>query len=210
MLKELEDKRKEEIIEACIKVYETKSFKEITIKDIGEATSFSRTSIYNYFQTKEEIFLELFKREYNFWIYELEEILKNNEHLSKDEFAKLLSKSIENRKNMLKLLSMNMYDLEENSRMELLIDFKVVFGKSMETVKKCLDKFFVNMTEKEKTEFIYSFFPFMYGIYPYTMVTDRQKEAMQLANLEYEYMSIYEITYKMLKKLLDISKCSIR
>lgn len=204
MSKELEDRRKEEIIEACIKVYETKSFKEITIKDIGEATSFSRTSIYNYFQTKEEIFLELFKREYNFWIYELEEILKNNEHLSKDEFAKLLSKSIENRKNMLKLLSMNMYDLEENSRMELLIDFKVVFGKSMETVKKCLDKFFSKMTEKEKTEFIYSFFPFMYGIYPYTMVTDKQKEAMQLANLEYEYMSIYEITYKMLKKLLDI------
>ncbi len=204
MSKELEDKRKEEIIEACIKVYETKSFKEITIKDIGEATSFSRTSIYNYFQTKEEIFLELFKREYNFWIYELEEILKDNEHLSKDEFAKLLSKSIENRKNMLKLLSMNMYDLEENSRMELLIDFKVVFGKSMETVKKCLDKFFNKMTEKEKTEFIYSFFPFMYGIYPYTMVTDKQKEAMKLANLEYEYMSIYEITYKMLKKLLDI------
>ncbi len=204
MSKELEDKRKEEIIEACIKVYETKSFKEITIKDIGEATSFSRTSIYNYFQTKEEIFLELFKREYNFWIYELEEILKDNEHLSKDEFAKLLSKSIENRKNMLKLLSMNMYDLEENSRMELLIDFKVVFGKSMETVKKCLDKFFGKMTEKEKTEFIYSFFPFMYGIYPYTMVTDRQKEAMKLANLKYEYMSIYEITYKMLKKLLDI------
>ncbi len=187
-----------------MKVYETKSFKEITIKDIAEATSFSRPSIYNYFQTKEEIFLELFKREYNFWIYELEEILKNNEHLSKDEFAKLLSKSIENRKNMLKLLSMNMYDLEENSRMELLIDFKVVFGKSMETVKKCLDKFFSKMTEKEKTEFIYSFFPFMYGIYPYTMVTDRQKEAMKIANLEYEYMSIYEITYKMLKKLLDI------
>lgn len=204
MSKELEDKRKEEIIEACIKVYETKSFKEITIKDIADITTFSRPSIYNYFQTKEEIFLELFKREYNFWIYELEEILKNNEHLSKDEFAKLLSKSIENRKNMLKLLSMNMYDLEENSRMELLIDFKVVFGKSMETVKKCLDKFFCKMTEKEKTEFIYSFFPFMYGIYPYTMVTDRQKEAMQLANLEYEYMSIYEITYKMLKKLLDI------
>ncbi len=204
MSKELEDKRKDEIIEACIKVYETKSFKEITIKDIGEATSFSRTSIYNYFQTKEEIFLELFKREYNFWIYELEEMLKNNEHLSKDEFAKLLSKSIENRKDMLKLLSMNMYDLEENSRMELLIDFKVVFGKSMETVKKCLDKFFSEMTEKEKTEFIYSFFPFMYGIYPYTMVTDRQKKAMKLANLKYNYMSIYEITYKMLKKLLDI------
>lgn len=31
------------------------SFKDITLKDISRETTFSRTSIYNYFQTKEEI-----------------------------------------------------------------------------------------------------------------------------------------------------------
>ncbi len=41
--------RKEEIIAACAKLYETMSFREITIKEIGAATSFTRTSIYNYF-----------------------------------------------------------------------------------------------------------------------------------------------------------------
>ena len=44
--------RKEEIVNACAELYETMGFKEITLKEIGKATSFTRTSIYNYFQTK--------------------------------------------------------------------------------------------------------------------------------------------------------------
>ena len=65
--KELTASRKEEIITACEELYKTMSFKEITIKEIGNATSFTRTSIYNYFQTKEEIFLALLQREYERW-----------------------------------------------------------------------------------------------------------------------------------------------
>ena len=65
--KELTVSRKEEIITACEELYKAMSFKEITIKEIGNATSFTRTSIYNYFQTKEEIFLALLQREYKRW-----------------------------------------------------------------------------------------------------------------------------------------------
>ena len=64
----LTEARREEIVNACEKLYQTMSFKEITIKEIGNATSFTRTSIYNYFQTKEEIFLALLQREYELWI----------------------------------------------------------------------------------------------------------------------------------------------
>ena len=64
---ELTNARKEEIINACASLYETMSFRDITIRDIGEKTSFTRTSIYNYFQTKEEIFLALLKREHEMW-----------------------------------------------------------------------------------------------------------------------------------------------
>ena len=59
--------RKNEIIEACRQLYQTKSFREITIKDIGAVTSFTRTSIYNYFESKEEIFLAMHRQEYERW-----------------------------------------------------------------------------------------------------------------------------------------------
>ena len=79
--------RKEEIVKACEHLYQTMSFREINLKEIGKVTSFTRTSIYNYFQTKEEIFLELLKREYELWIEELQQIIEGNETLSKKDFA---------------------------------------------------------------------------------------------------------------------------
>ncbi len=202
MTKEITDIRREEIIKACNELYKNVNFKDITIKQIGEKTTFSRTSIYNYFQTKEEIFLALFQREYEMWIDDLNKMYDENENQSKEEFASGLAHTIEKRPTLLKLLSMNMYDMEENSRMEVLIEFKRAYGDSIKTVKKCLDKFFKNMNEREKQEFLFSFFPFMYGIYPYTFVTDKQKESMQKAEVPFEYMTIYELAYKEILKLL--------
>ena len=47
--------RREEIVGVCEKLYQTMSFKDITLKEISSVTSFSRPTIYNYFHTKEEI-----------------------------------------------------------------------------------------------------------------------------------------------------------
>lgn len=196
--------RKEEIITACAELYKTMSFKDITIKEIGNATSFTRTSIYNYFQTKEEIFLALLQREYELWNGRLKEIRAGHEEMTREEFADALAHSLEERKNLLKIMSMNHYDMEENSRIERLTEFKVAYGQSLAEVRNCLDKFFPEMTAQDKQNFIFSFFPFMFGIYPYTVVTEKQKEAMAQAKVNYVYMSIYEITYAEVKKLLGV------
>jgi len=58
--------RKKEIIAACEKLYKNTSFKDITVRDIGNETSVGRTSFYTYFQTKDEIFLTILAREYNY------------------------------------------------------------------------------------------------------------------------------------------------
>ena len=120
------------------------------------------------------------------------------------EFADALAHSLEERKNLLKIMSMNHYDMEDNSRIERLIEFKVVYGQSLAEVRNCLDKFFPEMTVQDKQNFIFSFFPFMFGIYPYTVVTEKQREAMTQAKVNYVYMSIYEITYAEAKKLLGV------
>lgn len=203
MSKEIVDMRKEEIINACEKLYENNSFKDITIKSIGEKTTFSRTSIYNYFQTKEEIFLALLKREYERWIEDLNVIYEQNQEMTKEVFADKLANTVTKRKNLLKLLSMNMYDMEENSRMEELIDFKKAYGDAIKTLKKCVDKFFEKISEEEREEFVCLFFPLMYGIYPYSEVTERQLQAMKISDVPYKALSIYDIAYKCIIRLLN-------
>lgn len=194
--------RRDEIINACAELYETKSFKDLSIKDIGNAVSFTRTSVYNYFQTKEEIFLALFEREYETWNADLTSILNENDSLSVEDFAEKIARSLEKRRVLLKILSMNLYDMEENSRLEKLAGFKVVYGNSLRLVEKCLGKFFPNMNDGERQDFIYSFFPFMFGVYPYTFVTDKQREAMRIAGTNYVSMTLYEIIYSCVKNLL--------
>ena len=198
---ELTEARREEIINACEKLYQTMSFKEITLRDIAGATSLTRTSIYNYFQTKEEIFLALLTREYNRWIDELSSILAR-EKMSREEFAEALAKSLENRAQLLKIMSMNHYDMEENSRPENLAEMKVAYERAMSAVRDCLKKYFPEMTAKQVDNFIYNFFPFMFGIYPYTFVTEKQRAAMEEAGVNYVFLTIYEITYNCVIGLL--------
>lgn len=194
--------RKEEIINACEKLYRTMGFKNITLKEIGKVISFSRTSIYNYYQTKEEIFLDLLKREYENWISDIKKEIAANEKMSDKEIAALLAKTLEKRPQLLKILSMNHYDLEENSRLERLIEFKSVYGASLRVVGELLAKYKPTMKEEEKRSFIYSFFPFMFGIYPYAVVTDKQQEAMEKAGVNYIYSPVYDLIYKTSLKLL--------
>ena len=195
--------RKEEIIRACEKLYQTMGFKEITLKEIGKETSFSRPTIYNYFQTREEIFLALYKLEYDRWNAELEAILEGNETLTRRQLADQIARSLEKREQLLKLLSMNNYDIEAHSRQELLSEFKAAYGESMRNIDRLLVKFCPEMSEPERQNFLYVFFPFLFGVYPYTTVSEKQRTAMSDAGVDFMYQSIYEITCNCLIRLLN-------
>ena len=199
---ELTNARREEIIAACEKLYQTMSFKEITLKDIAGATSFTRTSIYNYFQTKEEIFLALMQKEYERWVDEVDALAESYTTLSADAFAGALAQTLERRGMLLKLLSMNHFDMEENSRPECLREFKRAYGASIEAVRRCLTKFFPDLDARAQQDFLYAFLPFLYGLYPYTTVSAKQRRAMSEAGLDFVYMSVYDMARACIRALL--------
>ena len=196
--------KREEIINACEQLYSAMSFREITLKEIGSITSFSRPTIYNYFETKEEIFLALFKREYDRWNEQLTAILEENDQLTKAQLADRIAQSLADRPQLLKLLAMNNYDMEANSRQELLTSFKQSYGGSMRRMTMLLTKFCPDMSVTDIQNFIYTFFPFMFGIYPYTSVTENQKKAMKEAGINFAYQSVYELVCSCLNRLLGI------
>ena len=199
--KETIDKRREEIMDACERLYESMGFHAITIKTISTETSFSRPSIYNYFQTKEEIFLGLLTREYMKWNDALRSIIGRKTNMDKDALARALAKSMEDRKTLLKVSAMNLYEIEENSRDELLVEYKRIFKDSIELFDECLKKHLGVSAEKSE-QIRYAFFPYMYGIYPYAYPTDKQISAMDEVKLSHMDVTIYEMTYQFLKLIL--------
>ena len=195
--------RRKEIVAACRKLYETRNYKEITLKEIAEETSFTRPSIYNYFETKEEIFLALFQTEYEEYAADLDRICRENESLSPEALADALARALEKRIMLLKLLSMNLYDMEENSRLERLTEFKAAYGASRDALNRCLQKFCPQYSENARQSFLCVFLPFVYGLYPYTVLTDKQKQAMEAAGIAYEHLSTYEMARLGIRTLLE-------
>ena len=192
--------REEEILNACEKLYEKMNFRDVTIKQISAQTSCSRPSIYNYFQTKEEIFLRLFEREYLLWCDDLEKI--GADGVKVGELPEKLAQSLEKRKLMLKLLAVNLYDMEENSRIERLVSFKKAYGKSVELFDAILKKAFPHKTDTERRQTLITALQFLHGVYPYSHATPKQIEAMDKVGIRHDNGNIYELSLAGLKMIL--------
>ncbi len=206
MPNEIADARREEIIDACEELYKKLDFKDINIKLIGEQTSFGRTSIYNYFQTKEEIFLALVEREYLEWNDDLAIIYEQNYVLTKREFIGKITDSLLKRKTLLKLISMNMFEMEANSSVESIINFKRAFKQTIALLEICFCKF-LKINESRAEEITFTFLPFLTGVYFYTSITPKQIQAIKETNLQYRFYTEKELIKMGLERILGGIKC---
>ncbi len=71
--------RQQEIIRACEELYETMEYEDISIKEIAKSTSICRSNIYNYYQTKDEIFLDILEKDYLSWTKDIREAMDREE-----------------------------------------------------------------------------------------------------------------------------------
>ena len=194
--------RREEILSACERIYEGRSFSEILLKDIADETSFTRTSIYNYFQSKEEIFLALLEREFKLWSDDLESIL-SQASLSRSALADRLAKTLEPRKLMLKIYALNLYDLAENSREEKLVEFNVAYGWSRMVMQDIIRRFLPGLTRDERNDVIDAIYGSLCGIWPSIYYTEKQLLAMKRAGVALRTRSIYQVAYASILRLLQ-------
>ena len=67
---------------------------------------------------------------------------------------------------------------------------------------RCLRRFCPALDESGRQRFLYAFLPFVYGLYPYTVVTEKQREAMREAGISYVYMSTYEMARDFIRTML--------
>ena len=195
--------RRTEIIDACEALYQSESYRDITMTQVGQKVSFGRANVYNYFQNKDEILLALLQREYELWVEDLSALGKVAASLGGVGLADELAKSVQARTQMLKILAMNLYDIEQNSRLESLIEFKLVYKHAVEALKAVVRAGKPAWDECRIDRFVYGFMPFMHGAYPYAFHSDKQCAAMEAAGVDQPDLSIYSLVRDLAEKLLQ-------
>lgn len=199
---ELTEKRKNEILDACEKAYRAKGFYGVNIKEISAGISLTRSSIYNYFETKEEILLGLLAREYDSWCGSLEALIPLAGGLDRAGLAGALAGTLEEKEILLRIISMNLFEIEQNSRLERLAEFKRLYFRSVTALGELLCAFRPETAEAQREAFCTTFLAFLFGVHPFTRHTEKQLAAMELAGIPIQEPGIYEMVSRCLLQLL--------
>ena len=183
---------RQSILTAAEELYDEKPFSDITLGDIAARTSLSRPSVYNYFSSKEEIFLALLTQEQQLWAEDLRNINPKKANTIK-KVANAFAKTLEKRDLMLKILALNVYDMQNDMSIEVLADFEKQHWDAsvaaFEVVRACLP----DIPAKKADDFVRLLFPFIFGLYPYSHYTESQLEAMKIAELPIEPTSVRKL-----------------
>ena len=194
--------RRDEILNACERIYSEQGFYGVTLKAISTQVSMTRPAMYTYFETKDEILLALLEREYAAWADSLAKVKSDAVSMSRGALAERIADTLQGRETLLRIQNMNLYEIELNSRVECLAQFKTAYGRTFTLLTDILKTYRPDIGDGECEAICLSFLSFLLGVYPFVFHTEKQIEAMRLAGVRQSDVTIRSMVYECLVRLL--------
>lgn len=122
---EKKDERKGAIYQAALKLFRQKGYDGVSFNGIAAEAGFTKSNLYRYFSSKDDIFLTIFSDLFEDWVDDCLKQLKDLETKAEiNEFAEAWLASTQGRDEYLDLATLMLTSLERNSSFEQLIAFK--------------------------------------------------------------------------------------
>lgn len=136
-----EDKqqRQHDILAAALRLFDQRAYATIRMDDIAKAAGLAKGTLYLYFASKEEVFLELQTQEITTWMQDATlRLAAIGADMDIDGFAAAFAASVVARPRLLKLLSLLHVVLEHNSSAASIARFKQDLRKKFEIIGPAL------------------------------------------------------------------------
>lgn len=195
------DKQKEqrisEIVAATERLYDKYDFDEITFVLIAEEANFTRSNLYKYFKTKEEIFLEFMRNDINIYTTNLVKEFSKRKKYSTDQFVKTWVKVLVKNKRLLNLFGILFSSLEKNCSFESLTEFKLATKDDLSSIVEMLCRIFPGLEQEKAMDFFYMQFASAVGLYQMTNHSELQEKVLEQPELR-EFKIEFETYYKLI------------
>ncbi|MEM7009153.1 MAG: TetR/AcrR family transcriptional regulator [Thermodesulfobacteriota bacterium] len=192
---EQKEHRVKEIISATERLYKKHPYEEITFVSIAKEANFTRSNLYKYFSSKEEIFLEFLMQDFVKWRKDLVRSFDVKKKYKVKEFAQIWTKVLIKNKRLLELVSIMFIHLERNVCIESFMDFKFGTKDEVGTVVELLCSIFPKLSPENSVKFIYLQMGSAVGLSQMTDYNEMQLEAFkhpELCYLKAEFKPLYE------------------
>ena len=198
--------RQQEIIKACEELYETMEYEEISIKEIAKSTSICRSNIYNYYQTKDEIFLDILEKDYLSWMEDIKARMTGEEEPGRESYCRNIAATAALHPRLLKLMSVHYITIEKNCSLEKLTAFKYAIHPFQETMEEILRIYFPKAPREKIQNFLFLLLSLIQGLYSMTSLCEKQVRAMQEVDPDYQMpdftTALYQALYILTSDLL--------
>lgn len=201
--KEQIHQRHEMILKVTEELYQKDGLAGVTFTTISKQTSFTRQAIYKYYQTREEVLLDLLDQHYQQFMEELSHQLATRSHLTTEELAGLLTQLLLDQPTMLSLFSILYSILEEQVSHDRLFVFKEKVFQSFTVFYQALDRLDQQKTDREKELFAYHFILLLSSIYPITHPSELPMAVIRELQVPLTMLEQEEICLTYLRKLLS-------
>jgi TetR/AcrR family transcriptional regulator len=196
---EQKEYRISEIVNATARLYKKHSFDQISFSLIAKEAGFTRSNLYKYFSSKEEIFLEFLIQDTHRWRADLLKTCRRSKIKSIEQFAPLWVKTIIKHNRFLDLLSLLPTFLEKNVTEQKLVDFKRNIVNESEMLSEFLCEIFPALSPQQAGEFLELQLASVIGLYQITNLSEVQQKVLEYP--EFRHMKIDFNTY--LQKLVE-------
>ena len=127
---EAKAERRQAILDASWATFQDAPYQSITMADVAERIQLAKGTIYLYFKTKEELFLQLTQDQLEAWFDELDEALQDRRFDSAG-LAAYLAGSLDGRAGLVRLLAILHSVIEQNVEFEAGLEFKEMLVRRM-------------------------------------------------------------------------------
>ncbi len=191
------EQRREDIIRATVDLYEEIGLEKLNFSVISKKTGLTRPTIYNYFNTKEEILMQVIVQDFRSWTEELIGQFKLNKIYEIEEIADIWVASIANYPRFMELYSILFTILERNCSIEILAQFK----RDLLAQHSPLLNLMTQLIPEAETEDINGFLLLQLtgamGLFPMSFASEDQLQAIKLSETGYQipdFKKFYRLT----------------
>jgi AcrR family transcriptional regulator len=182
---EQKESRVAEIVAATARLYDTHRLEDINLSLIAKEANFTRSNLYKYFNTKEEIFLEFIKRDTERWRQDVMAAYERERTYSVEEFAFIWVRVLVRHRRFLGLQSILYTILEKHVSVQSLVNFKRRLNDDVLPVVDLMCTVLPACNQGKATEFILLQSAVASGLYAMTNYSDVQQEVLDMPEFEH-------------------------
>ena len=166
---EQKEQRRNEILDAAATLLEDGGLEAVTLSAIGRSAGVAKSALYRYFESREQIMLQLLEQDWEEWVGEVERELASLAGAGTPEsVAVVLTRATAQRPRLCQLVSVLSSVLERNLTEEAVLDFKLGTLGTVVRMVNALHAALPDLSLEASRRCLFAIFACIAGLWPMT------------------------------------------